>query len=224
MDLGTPMGTKIAGAVALVVVAGLGWTFVVGPETGALAESRDEVISIRDQNTLLASQLAALERQREGLAETRRTARELAEKFPPTADQPGLFEEVTGAAEDAGIGAQNVTNLAPTPPVIGGATTASGGTTPTDTTSGTAPDAVSGAALARQSVTVDVTGTFDQTELLLENLEHMPRAYLITTVSLAGDAETGAFTTTITGDMFVMPPVQDPGKTLNLSSTTQPEG
>jgi Tfp pilus assembly protein PilO len=220
MDLGTPKFTKIVGTLALAVVAGLGWTFVIGPQTGALSDARAEVTSIRDQNVLLAGQLAQLERQRESLAETRRTARQLAEKFPPTADQPGLFEEVTAAAIDAGIGAQGVTTLTPTPPVIGSATTAAGVSAPTEATGG----AATGAALARQTVTVAVTGTYDQTEWLLENLEHMPRAYLVTSVSLAGDAATDAFTTTITGDMFVMPPVQDPGKTLTLSSTTQPEG
>ena len=75
--------------------------------------------------------------------------------------------------------------------------------------------------LARQTVTVAVVGTYEETERLLENLEHMPRAYLITAIALAG-AETGDFTTTITGDMFVMPPVEDPGKTLNLASSTDP--
>ncbi|MCW2773503.1 MAG: hypothetical protein JWN91_1829 [Nocardioides sp.] len=222
MDLSTPTATKIAGSLALLVVVGLGWTFVVGPETSALSEARDDVTAIRDQNSVLAGELAELERQRNSLAETRQTARKLAVKFPPTADQPGLFEEVTTAAIDAGIGAQGVTNLTPTPPVIGPATATPDAAAQPDAA---APaDAAPGAALARQTVTVAVTGTYAQTESLLENLENMPRAYLITTVSLTGDGVDGAYTTTITGDMFVMPPVQDPGKTLNLSSTTQSEG
>jgi hypothetical protein len=61
---------------------------------------------------------------------------------------------------------------------------------------------------------VSVTGTYDETERLLQNLEHMPRAYLMTSVSLAGGGDgttTGEFTTTITGEMFVMPPIPDPG-------------
>src|SRR5699024_11374815 len=66
----------------------------------------------------------------------------------------------------------------------------------------TAP-AGAGAPLARQTVTVSVTGTYDQTQGLLENLEHMARAYLLTTVSVTGDPLTGVYTTSITGDMFV---------------------
>ena len=38
----------------------------------------------------------------------------------------------------------------------------------------------------------------------------MPRAYLINSVTLAG-GDTGGYTTTVTGEMFVMPPVTDPG-------------
>lgn len=220
MDLGTPTNTKLAGSLALLVIIGLGWTAVVGPATGALSAAREEVTSIRDQNTLLTSQLAELGRQRESLGDTRDTVRDLAVRFPPTADQPGLFEEVTAAASDAGIGAEDVTNLTPTPPVIGGV--APGVPAP----DGTTPDAdpVPGAMLARQAVTVTVTGTYDQTQRLVENLENMPRAYLLTDVSLAGDAGDGVYTTTVAGDMFVMPPVQDPGPILNLTSTTQSEG
>lgn len=219
MDLGTPAATKITGSLVLLVVVALGWTVVVGPETGALSAAREEVISIRDQNTLLAGQLAALERQRESLAKTRKAARDIAVKFPPTADQPGLFEEVAAAAVGSGIGAEGVTNLAPTPPVVGG------GTAGAPAPAGTPPGAAApGAGLARQAVTVAVTGTYDQTEQLLANLENMPRAYLVTDVSLAGDTEGGVYTTTITGDMFVMPPIPDPGKIRNLSNTTQPEG
>ena len=229
MDLATPAATKAVGSLALLVVAGLGWLLVVGPETDALAQAREEISTVRDQNTVLTSQLAALERQREGLAETRRDARRLAELFPPTADQPGMFEEVTTAAVDAGIGPQGVTTLTPTPPVLGTTGTEAAAAPAPDPAADPAPDPAAAPAagaqlLARQTVTVAVTGTYDQTQRLLENLEHMPRAYLVTAVALASGSEGGEFTTTITGDMFVMPPVIDPGKTLNLSSTTRPEG
>lgn len=232
MDLATPGATKLVGSFALLVVAALGWQFVVGPETDALAQAREEISTVRDQNAVLTSQLAVLEKQREGLAETRRDARRLAALFPPTADQPGMFEEVTAAAVDAGIGPQGVTTLTPTPPVLGTAdsavpappATTDPASEPADPTDPATAAAVDPQLLARQTVTVAVTGTYEETQRLLENLEHMPRAYLVTAVSLASGSEDGEFTTTITGDMFVMPPVEDPGKTLNLSSTTQPEG
>jgi Tfp pilus assembly protein PilO len=83
---------------------------------------------------------------------------------------------------------------------------------------------VGSTSLATQDVSVSVTGSYDETERLLQNLEHMPRAYLMTSVALSGsdsaavaaDGSTtsaGGFTTTITGEMFVMPPIADPGDT-----------
>ena len=209
MRLATPTGTKIAGSIGLLVVAALGWVLAVGPQTARLGEVREEITTVQDQNVVLAGQLATLRKQQEELAATRRTARQLAAKFPATADQPGLFREVTLAAELAGIGADGVTTLAPTPPQVA-----------------TADDAAAAAAapqLARQTVTVTVTGTYDETQQLLERLELMPRAYLVTAVTLSVDSSSGAFVTTVTGDMFVMPPVKDPGKTVNLASTTNPE-
>ena len=221
MDLGTPVATKVVGAVGLLAVAGLGWTVGIGPETGRLSDAREQVTTIQDQNAVLATQLAGLVKQQENLGETRRTARELAAKFPPTADQPGLFKVVTAAAVDAGIGAKGVTTLTPTPPVVGSADDPAGAST--DAGAADPAATAGGDQLARQTVTVSVTGSYDQTQQLLVNLEHMKRAYLITSVALAGDATNGEFTTTITGDMFVMPPVKDPGKTVEVASTTEEE-
>lgn len=211
MNLRTPGATKVVGSLSLLVVAALGWTLAVGPETAALSDARLEIQTTSDRNDVLRQQLASLRRQRLQLASIRESAQRLAVTFPPTADQPGLFRAVTAAAVEAGIGADGVNTLAPTPPMVGGADPATGAVS-------AAPPAAGTANLARQTVIVAVTGGYTQTERLLENLEHMDRAYLVTGVTLGGGAETGTYTTTITGDMFVMPPVEDPGETLNLSS------
>jgi Tfp pilus assembly protein PilO len=198
MNLRTPGATKIVGALALLLVVALGWLLVVGPKTAALSDTRAQITSVRDQNDTLAIQLISLKRQAQQLDDVRRTARAVALKFPPTADQPGVFKEITAAASDAGIGAHGLTSITPTPPVVGGA----------DPATGVQLDAPP-AGLARQTVAVAVTGSYDQMQRLLENLEQMPRAYLINSVAVSGDA--GKFTTTISGDMFVMAPVEDPG-------------
>ena len=210
MDLNTPNASKVVGGLSLLAIAGLSWVLVLGPETSTLADTRLQVESARDQNQVLTQQLSQLQAQRDKLGEMRQTARKLAEQFPPTADQPGLFREVTDAAVDAGIGPNGVTTLAPTAPVIGsadGAVTAD-------------PPAAGSGQLASQTVSVSITGTYEQTRQLLVNLEHMPRAYLITSVTLGGGGDTDSYTTTIAGEMFVMPPIEDPGKTVNLSATT----
>jgi Tfp pilus assembly protein PilO len=203
MDLSSPIASKVIGTLSLVAVAALGWTLVVGPETSALSDTRAQVDAARQQNAVLQQQLGQLQTQETELKKTRTVAQKLAAQFPPTADQPGLFAQVTKAAVDAGIGAKGVTTLAPTPPLIGGA---AGGV------SAGQPKVGSGT-LATQDVSVSVVGSYDETQRLLEKLEHMPRAYLITTVALSGSGEgdDGSFTTTIAGHMYVMPPIAEPG-------------
>ena len=209
MDLKTPTASKVVGGLSLLAIGGLSWVLVLGPETSTLADTRLQIESTRQQNQVLTQQLSSLKSQSEELGATRRTARRLAKRFPPTADQPGLFREVTDAAVDAGIGPNGVTTLAPSPPVIGGA---DGGVTAD-------PPPPGSGQLASQTVSVSVTGTYEQTRQLLANLEHMPRAYLITSVTLGG-GDTDSYTTTIAGEMFVMPPIEAPAETVNLSATT----
>lgn len=213
MNLRTPTATKVLGGLALLLIAAAGWLLALGPQTAALAEVRVQIQDARAQNGVLAQQLVALQEQAAHLGRTRATSRALAAKFPPTADQPGLFREVTRAATDAGIGPKDVTALTPTPPTVGAV----------DPASGVQLAASTGAAdLARQTVTVSVEGDYAATQELLENLERMSRAYLVNSVTLGTGTSGGTFTTTITGDMFVMPPAEDPGPSVGSSASKIP--
>jgi Tfp pilus assembly protein PilO len=194
--------TKVVGGLVLVLLVAGGWLFVLGPETSSLAEVKATTVDTQDRNLLLVRQVADLREQEQHLNETTATARVLERIFPPTADQPGLFEMVTRAAQAAGIDPGDVTALTPTPPTAG-QTDAAGGVGITRT----GADQV----LAQQTVSLSVEGTYDETTRLLENLEAMRRAYLVGTVTLAGGTETDTFTTTITGQMFVMAPAEYTG-------------
>lgn len=193
-------GTKTIGAFVLLVLVALGWLLVIGPRTEKLAETREQVQTVQDQNDTLALDLARLTKQAKDLAATRTAARLLAEQIPPTADQPGLFTAVTQAAVEAGIGSEGVTALSPTAPVLGGPDPETGAVSATA--------AAATEELGRQEVTVSVSGRYDQTIRFLQNLEQMDRAYLVTSVSLTGEA--GAYTTTVIGSMFVIRPVPEP--------------
>ncbi|CAN5425403.1 hypothetical protein BH09ACT10_BH09ACT10_10320 [soil metagenome] len=199
MDLRSPRATTIIGTLALLLIIAVSWMFVVGPEMSRLSAVRTQIQETRNQNDVLRVQVARLAKQSQDLAEVRQAAGALADKFPPTADQPGLFGEVTAAAVDAGIGADGITTLAPNPPVIGDAANGVAAEQPTG-----------GGQLARQAVSISIEGTYAQTLKVLSSLEQMKRAYLISSVSLSGGAEAG-YTTTVAGDMFVMAPVTDPG-------------
>lgn len=208
MNLGTPMATKGLGAASLVLIAGAGWAFVVGPQTSELAAVREETASAVSQNQLLDAQLVKLQAQAKNLAETKRTAGALAAMFPPTADQPGLFEQVTQAAAGAGISGKRVTALTPTPPSFG----------PADPAAGVQPADEARQELATQTVTVSVEGSYAESIALLGNLERIPRAFLIKDLAIAPGAAPGTYATSVTGDMFVMPPAAYPS-TVPVSGT-----
>lgn len=201
MNLATPQATKLVGAFALLVIAAGGWLLALGPETTALSETRTAVVDAQDRNELLTQQLATLRTQEAELDQTRAAAAKLTAAFPATADQPGLFSQVTDAASAAGIGPKDVTALTPTPPTVGSTDPATGAE-PTAPAPGTE-------LLARQSVSLTVEGSFGRTRQFLANLESMPRAYLISSVSVGVGTEPGLFTTTVTGDMFVMAPIPE---------------
>jgi hypothetical protein len=196
MNVRSPAGTKILGALALVMVAALGWLLVLGPAIGELDEVRTQMSEARNQKDVLNHQLTLLREQQRTLPQTSAASAALTVKFPATADQPGLFESVSEAVADAGIPAESLTALTPTPPVVGTGDEAAGVVLPAEEAPGN---------LATQTVTVSVESTYDEARQLLANLESMPRAYLVTSLTVTADEAAGQFSTTITGDMFVMP-------------------
>jgi hypothetical protein len=200
MNVHTPGAAKVIGSLTLLGIVAVGWLFVVAPESDELSAVRVQIVDAGAQNQLLAQELFTLKRQADDLDGTRATAEALALKFPATADQPGVFEQVTAAASSAGIGAKDITALTPTPPAIGAV----------DPVTGVQPAGEGDESLARQMVTLTVEGDYIETQDLLANLEDIPRAFLINSVTLATGESATSFVTTITGDMFVMPPAPDP--------------
>jgi hypothetical protein len=207
--LNTLGATRVLGMVGLLLLAAVSWLVVIGPSTAALGDVRARTTATRSQNESLALQLLSLKKQAAQLDRTRRTAQALAARFPPTADQPGVFQQVTAAATSAGISARDVTALSPTPPTIGSA----------DAAGGVPAAGQGGGDLARQTVTVTVSGRLAEIGRLLRSLERMPRAYLTSSVTVGGGLEGGAYTVTVTGEMFVMPPAPDPATARSTSRT-----
>jgi Tfp pilus assembly protein PilO len=201
MNLRSGTATKILGGVALLAITGAGWLLVLSPQTSELADVRTQIEVTREQNETLRQQLVKLEAQRKQLPATRATARALAALFPPTAAQPTLFKAVTAAAPQAGIPADDVTELSAAAPVAGSA----GGTDKAQL-----PGESTDSDLAGQTVTVTVQGDYEEIQRLVENLEDLPRAYLVSSLTLGVGAEAGTFTATVTGQMFVMPAAPDP--------------
>jgi Tfp pilus assembly protein PilO len=205
MKLGSLVATKLLGPLALVLLAGIGWFLLMSPQTNTLTEVNTEIEAARSQSTSLRHQLRVLQDLQQHLNDTRTTAKALATKFPPTAAQPELFRAVTAAAANAGIPARRLTTLTPTPPVAGSGK--STGAAPLPSAGASATPATD---VAAQVVSLSVEGSYEEITLLVQNLERMPRAYLITSLTLSAGATPGTFTATIVGTMFAMPPAQDP--------------
>ena len=102
MNLNTPMATEVVGALALLVIAGAGWMFVLGPATAELGDVREQTQAARDQNDLLTLQLLKLQAAGGRPRRDPGRGRGAGGEFPPTADQPGLFEQVNDAATGGG--------------------------------------------------------------------------------------------------------------------------
>ncbi|WP_170981554.1 hypothetical protein [Nocardioides dongxiaopingii] len=220
MNVTTVPATRLLGVVGIALLVGLGWLALIGPATGAITETGDARLEAQDRAHGMGVQLAQLRRQAAELPETDAQARLLDEMWPATADQPGFFAQVAGAATDAGIDLDDITVLSPSVPqrldvdpnAAAGATAgATGGTEG-------AGDDVGISDIAVQAVTIGAEGTYTELTTLLAKLEKMPRAFLVGSVTLdaetndAGTGGTGADTLSLTvvGRTFVAPPLDPP--------------
>lgn len=201
--------TRLVGGLALGLIAALTWFLLIGPvvgDIGAVGTQRDDAV---DRNDTMGLTLDQLQARADDLGATHRAADELSTIFPPTADQPGFFSEVTAAARRAGIPASAITVLSPSAPAIlvdGQLAPAEAAPAPPD-----APDAPGPATVgtvAVQSVSMDVQAPRDRLQDLLARLEEMDRAFLVTSAIVSDDGD--AVMLSLTGSTFVTPPATEP--------------
>ena len=212
------MKTKVIGGLVLFVLVVGGWFAVVNPRLSHISQIQSQISDEQAKDQSIQTQIAGLERKKAALPQERLIAAALQKRFPPTAAQPELFASIQQAAVRAGIPANAVSSVTPsaptavvgtgtgvTPPQAAPGVPASGaGAHPGSVTLSTA----SGGNVATMTVAVSVTGSIDQIHAFLSNLENMPRAYLIDSVSVTSAGK--ACTVNITGTMFVMAAPVDP--------------
>jgi hypothetical protein len=212
----------IGTAIVAVAVLALGWFLGVQPQLSAKASTDEQRAGVEAQNTsteLVVARLAkdfdnldALESQRDalrvsipaidstsrflqqvdvlaeasGTVVTEVTTSETTAYTPPVADLPaedGEGEEADGEAEDAEVPEAPVEPLAP--PVI------------------TDPLVTSENFFATK-VTVAVTGSNEAVIDFVDRLQHGERLCLVTQLQIALDTDTGLFTATATGFVYVL--------------------
>lgn len=174
------MDNRRAPLFAGLAVAGVAILMVlllVLPKMGQVSQAQNQLDQAqRDQQTL-ESRRSALEDAKAAAPQARKTIAEVHQRIPPTADEPGLILLLQNAAISAGI---DLVSLSPGTPVL-------------DTTSG----------LSKIAVSVSATGTYFDVTNFMYQIETLPRAAIVTNLSLApgGTGGTGVPQLTLTASI-----------------------
>ena len=222
MNLRSPSATLVLGGLGLLLLAAAGWLLLLGPLTEDVGTARQAADDAVDRNQVLAAQLADLEERAQDLRSTRQAAEELERLVPPTADQPGFFALVDEAAAAAGYAPRDITTLSPTVPVpvAAGADPAAPAAPAEPPVAGDGAEAAAApvAEYAVQTVSMTLTGSYEQATRLLTRLGGLDRAVLVRSISLSGEAGSPTLTLTLSGTTFVAPPVPEPDETTTSQS------
>ena len=209
MNLRSASATALIGSLVLLLTAALGWVLLLGPTLARVGEQREAAEAAADRSALLALQLGRLQAKAEDLGDTERAERRLAELFPPTADQPGFFEQIGEIAREAGYAPGDITTLSPSAPAPLAAPAPP--PAPTDDGSGTgaAPAGVP-SDLAVQTVAMTLEGGYDEARRMLRGLERLDRAFLVRSVALSASGDSSSLPMSISGATYLAPPVPAP--------------
>lgn len=162
-------GPIVVGAVAAVLVLLLVF-FLVLPKMGQVSDSQEALQAAQLEQSSLESQLQALEQAEVEAPEARKVIEDVDRKIPPTADLPGLILLLNHAATQASVALLTITPAAPT------------------------PDPATG--LSTINVTITATGSYFAITEFLFNIETLPRAAKVLTLTLApGAADTATYAT-----------------------------
>ncbi|MCK5927586.1 MAG: hypothetical protein KAG80_05240 [Nocardioides sp.] len=209
MNLRSASATTLIGSLVLLLTAALGWVLLLGPTLTRVGEQREAAEAAADRSALLALQLGRLQAKAEDLGDTERAERRLAELFPPTADQPGFFEQIGEIAREAGYAPGDITTLSPSAP----APLAAPAPPPSTTEDGSAAEAAPAGVpsdLAVQTVAMTLEGGYDEARRMLRGLERLDRAFLVRSVALSASGDSSSLTMSISGATYVAPPVPAP--------------
>lgn len=185
----TRQWTVLTAVAVLVVLAG-GWMLLVSPQRSKAKDLNAQADSAQTQLAQLHAQLATLLAQKRNLPEQQRILAQIATKIPADPAEPTLIRQLQGAAHAAGV---DLSQLSPSTPTQVSATTSSAPTTGTAASTTTA--ATSSLPLWQIPVAITVSGSYFNVEMFEHSLEQLPRAMLVSSLSLApGSGSAGSST------------------------------
>lgn len=194
--MGGKRGPLIAG-VAVAAVLVLAAVFLVLPKLGQVKDANDQLDQATSQEQTLSSQLAALKQAQQDAPSNRETIRRVQQAIPPTADQQGFVLLLQNAAIQSGV---DLFTITASNPVFDSAT-----------------------GLSTITNTLTVNGTYFSVTEFLFNVETLPRASKVTSVTLApgsgGELTLQASVDTYTSDTSAGPG-SSPGPTSGSGGTS----
>jgi Tfp pilus assembly protein PilO len=193
-------------AVGVLVVCILAVLFFVLPKMHDVSSAKDDLDQANQEQTTLEIRKASLEQAKKDAPKAQATINNVHRRIPPTADEPALIQYLNGAATSAGI---EIVSLTPGNPVF-------------DQTTG----------LSTITVAISASGSYFDLTQFMYNIETLPRAAVVTTMSLAPvDQSSVSPVLTMTGtvNMFTSDtsagPGSQPGPTSGAGTgTTTPPG
>jgi Tfp pilus assembly protein PilO len=165
----------IGTAIAAVVILAAGWFLLVKPQKAKVSDLHTQTASQEQQNQLLLTQISALQAEQKELPKQQQILQKFATQIPDTADEPSLIRALTQTAKAAGVDLPTITPGAPTAlsaAAAGGAQALGAQTAST-------------ASLYSLPLSLTVTGPYSNLESFFAGLEHLPRAFLVSSFNVA---------------------------------------
>jgi Tfp pilus assembly protein PilO len=170
--------------------------FLVLPKLGDVSQSRDALHDAESKEQQLRLQLQQLEAAKAAAPQTTEEIRRLDALVPPTVDQVGMFLLLSGAANRAGVDPFTMSPRPPAPSTAGSFSTI--------------------------PVAVTVTGTYFACEEFLYNVETLPRAAKVLSLSLTpgGGGDTSGTSTSTTATSGATSPTGELNMQLSMEFYT----
>ena len=170
-------------AVAVVVIMAAGWFLLVKPQKSKVSNLHTQTTQQEQANQLLLTKISALQAEQSQLPQQQLILQKFATEVPDTADEPALIRALSETAKGSGVDLASITP---------GAAAAVGATPAGQALGG----AATGGALFSLPLSLAVSGSYANIESFFAGLEHLPRAFLVSTFTMApgGAAAAGAAT------------------------------
>lgn len=192
MKMNKVRATRIGGIVLVLAIAALSWFFLLSPRLSKAAEVSAQAAQVQTANLSLRNQYNQSLAQAQEAPQAAAEAQKLFATMPQQAELPQVLEQVSGAAEAAGIKTGDIRTINASIPAA------------------VAPSVgdVSGIKLASMALTVTADAGRDKALTFLDNLQALDRAMLIKSSELQQaigiTGQTEAENVQVVGSMFVL--------------------